>query len=45
MDKETNRVYYVALSRAVKRLFISTPSIMGEDKERLVSIGFDVREC
>ena len=45
MDKETNRVYYVALSRAVKRLFISTPSIIGEDKERLVSIGLDVIKC
>lgn len=40
MTKEEHRVYYVALSRAKKRLFISIPSISEDIKEQLEKLYF-----
>jgi DNA helicase II / ATP-dependent DNA helicase PcrA len=45
ITKEINRVYYVALSRAMDKLFISIPKICVEAKSKLSEIGFDIIEC
>jgi DNA helicase-2/ATP-dependent DNA helicase PcrA len=45
ITKEINRVYYVALSRAMDKLFISVPKICMETKLKLSEIGFDIMEC
>ncbi|WP_207635869.1 3'-5' exonuclease [Clostridium senegalense] len=40
MTKEEHRVYYVALSRAKKRLFIAIPPISERTKDKLGNIKF-----
>lgn len=40
LDNEEQRVYYVALSRAKKRLFINVPLLSDENKERFMQMGF-----
>lgn len=42
ITKEINRVYYVALSRAMNKLFISVPKVCDEIKSKLSEIGFDI---
>ncbi|MFS0782073.1 UvrD-helicase domain-containing protein [Bacillus sp. 1P06AnD] len=42
MNKEEHRVYYVALSRAKKGLYINFPNLPEAEKSTLVNIGFDV---
>ena len=42
LDNEEQRVYYVALSRARKRLFVNVPSLSGENKKRFEGMGFIV---
>lgn len=42
MDKESHRVYYVALSRAQYNLIIYTESISNENELKLKHIGFDI---
>mgnify|MGYP001195759601 FL=1 len=42
LDKEENRVYYVALSRAKKNLFINVPKLSKGNKQQLETIGFNV---
>lgn len=42
---EDNRVYYVALSRAIKNLFINVPQLCEENKKELKKIGFEIVEC
>ncbi|KMK76744.1 UvrD-helicase domain-containing protein [Alkalihalobacillus pseudalcaliphilus] len=44
MDKETHRVYYVALSRAIKGLFISVPSLTLDQKSQLEDLEFSIIE-
>jgi DNA helicase-2/ATP-dependent DNA helicase PcrA len=45
MDSENNRVYYVALSRAREKLFISIPKIDSKVKDKLIKIGFEIINC
>ena len=40
MEIEEHRVFYVAISRAKKRVFISIPEISEEFKEKLKNISF-----
>lgn len=42
---EENRVYYVALSRAREKLYISIPKINDEVKDRLMKVGFEIENC
>lgn len=42
MDKESHRVYYVALSRAIKGLFISVPNLTKEKKSQLEELKFSI---
>lgn len=42
---EKNRVYYVALSRAQEKLFISVPKIDNNIMEKLVQVGFKIIDC
>jgi DNA helicase-2/ATP-dependent DNA helicase PcrA len=42
---ENNRVYYVALSRAREKLFISIPKIDSEVKDKLIKVGFEIVNC
>lgn len=42
LDKDENRVYYVALSRAKKNLFINVPKLSKGNKQQLETIGFNV---
>jgi DNA helicase II / ATP-dependent DNA helicase PcrA len=42
MDKESHRVYYVALSRAQYKLIIYTESISKKNELKLKDIGFDI---
>lgn len=42
INKETNRVYYVAMSRAKKMLFVNVPSLKTESEQKLKGIGFDI---
>ena len=42
---ENNRVYYVALSRAREKLFISIPKIDSEVKDKLIKVGFEIINC
>lgn len=44
IEYEDNRVYYVALSRAIENLFINVPQLSEENKEKLEEIGFEVVE-
>lgn len=44
IDKEENRVYYVALSRAIENLFINIPQLSESNKEKMKKIGFEVIE-
>lgn len=45
IDTEYNRVYYVALSRAQEKLFISIPEVTSETEGKLTKIGFEVLRC
>lgn len=45
IDSENNRVYYVALSRAREKLFISIPKIDSEVKDKLIKVGFEIVNC
>lgn len=45
INSETNRVYYVALSRAKEKLFISVPKIEDEIRVKLSQIGFEIIDC
>lgn len=40
MEKESHRVYYVAMSRAKERLFISIPCVNDLEQQSLLSCGF-----
>lgn len=42
LNNEDHRVYYVALSRAKKNLFINVPELSAQGIEKVESIGFDV---
>lgn len=42
LEKEEQRVYYVALSRAKERLFVNIPSLSLENRIKLEEIGFNV---
>jgi DNA helicase-2/ATP-dependent DNA helicase PcrA len=42
INSENNRVYYVALSRAKKKLFISVPEMNEEIGKKLNNIGFEI---
>ncbi len=42
LEKEEQRVYYVALSRAKERLFVSVPTLSPENRIKLEEIGFNV---
>jgi DNA helicase-2/ATP-dependent DNA helicase PcrA len=42
MNKESHRVYYVALSRAQNRLIIKMESISEENKMKLEKLGFEI---
>lgn len=42
IEEENNRVYYVALSRARKNLFINVPSLSDKFKKELKEIGFEI---
>ncbi|WP_409229262.1 UvrD-helicase domain-containing protein [Gudongella sp. SC589] len=42
LNKEENRVYYVALSRAMENLFINVPKLSEQNKYKLEKVGFDV---
>jgi len=42
IDIEKNRVYYVALSRARKKLFISVPDLTDDVRDRLIQTGFEI---
>lgn len=43
MDNEEHRVYYVALSRAKKNLYISVPIINDNSKKAIEALGFKVQ--
>lgn len=45
ITSETNRVYYVALSRAKEKLFISVPKMEDEIKTKLSQIEFEIINC
>jgi len=45
IDSENNRVYYVALSRAREKLFISIPKMDSEVKGKLIKVGFEIVNC
>ena len=42
LEKEEQRVYYVALSRAKERLFVNIPTLSPENKIKLEGIGFAI---
>jgi len=42
LEKEEQRVYYVALSRAKERLFVNIPTLLPENIIKLEEIGFNV---
>jgi len=42
LEKEEQRVYYVALSRAKERLFVNIPTLLPENRIKLEEIGFNV---
>jgi len=42
LEKEEQRVYYVALSRAKERLFVNIPALSPENRIKLEEIGFNV---
>lgn len=44
VEKEYHRLYYVALSRAKKKLFVNLPKINDEEESLLSKIGFDIHE-
>jgi DNA helicase-2/ATP-dependent DNA helicase PcrA len=44
LNKEEHRVYYVALSRARKRLFINIPKLSTTNQEKLKEIGFNIEK-
>jgi len=41
-NNESHRLYYVALSRAKKNLFVNLPNLDEGEEEKLVEFGFDV---
>jgi DNA helicase-2/ATP-dependent DNA helicase PcrA len=41
-NTESHRLYYVALSRAKKNLFVNLPDLNENEKEKLVKVGFRV---
>jgi DNA helicase II / ATP-dependent DNA helicase PcrA len=43
-EDEENRVYYVALSRAIENLFINVPQLSKGNRKKLEGIGFEVIE-
>lgn len=45
ITSEINRVYYVALSRAQEKLFISIPKIDGKIATKLTQIGCEIINC
>jgi DNA helicase-2/ATP-dependent DNA helicase PcrA len=45
ITKEINRVFYVALSRAMDKLFISVPNMEDKIKIRLTQVGFEIIDC
>ena len=42
ITSELNRVYYVALSRAMEKLFISIPQVNDAIKTKLTQLGFEL---
>ena len=44
LEKEEQRVYYVALSRAKKRLFVNIPALSAENRIKLEEMGFNVEK-
>jgi superfamily I DNA/RNA helicase len=42
LNEEENRVYYVALSRAMESLFINVPKLFDENKHKVEAMGFNV---
>lgn len=44
LNNEDHRVYYVALSRAKKNLFINVPGLSAQGIEKIKGIGFDVQD-
>jgi DNA helicase II / ATP-dependent DNA helicase PcrA len=44
LNKEEHRVYYVALSRARKRLFVNIPKLSTTHQEKLKEIGFNIEK-
>jgi DNA helicase-2/ATP-dependent DNA helicase PcrA len=42
---ELNRVYYVALSRAKEKLFMSIPKIDDDIETKLTQSGFEIVNC
>ncbi|MBP2657700.1 MAG: hypothetical protein H6Q69_732 [Firmicutes bacterium] len=45
ITSELNRVYYVALSRTMEKLFISIPSMDDKIEKNLTLIGFEIVKC
>ena len=45
ITSENNRVYYVALSRAREKLFISVSKLDSEVKDKLIKAGFEIINC
>jgi DNA helicase-2/ATP-dependent DNA helicase PcrA len=43
LEKEEHRIYYVALSRAKKRLFVHVPELSDENKTKLEQMGFGIK--
>lgn len=42
LSQENQRVYYVAVSRAKKNLFINVPELSSENAKKLKNCGFNV---
>lgn len=45
ITSELNRVYYVALSRAMEKLFISVPIMDDKIETKLTRVGFEIINC
>lgn len=45
ITSELNKVYYVALSRTMEKLFISIPSMVDKIEKNLTLIGFEIVKC
>lgn len=43
INKEENRVYYVAITRAMKNLMINVPSLENENEKQLKKLGFQIK--